>query len=149
MFTSLMFVSRSCLAGSGQTCELNDIVEQSRTRNAGLKVRGALVFTEKHFAQVLEGPKSGLDELMASICRDPRHQNVTVTGEAVIDEYRFPNWTLAYHGCASFIDQQVAALFPPRDATSYRDDAARLYFLVRSFAVQSQDNGPLGRPSPR
>ena len=148
MFTSLMYVSKSCLARSAQTRELNDIVKRSRARNEQLQVRGALVFTEDHFAQVLEGPKAGVDALMDSICRDLRHEQVTVTGEARSDDYRFPNWTLAYYGGASYMDQQVAALLRERDA-DYGDDAAKLYFLIRSFAIESLDSGPIGRPSPR
>lgn len=148
MFTMLMYVSKSCLAKLDEAREIENIVSLSVQRNGQLQVRGALVFTERHFAQVLEGPKDSVDMLMNSINRDPRHEQVTVVGESVTDDYRFPNWTLAYHGGASFMDQQVASLLRERDA-EYKDDAAKLYFLIRSFAIESLDKGPIGRPSPR
>lgn len=146
MFTSLMYVSKSCLAKAEQAREIDAIVSESSGRNEVLQVRGALVFTERHFAQVLEGPKAGVDTLMDSIRRDPRHEALLVVCETDIDDYRFPNWTLAYHGGASYMDQQVSALMRAHDAT-YDDDVARLYYLIKSFAIESLSSGPVGRPS--
>ena len=148
MLTSLTYVSKSRVGRSCAPREIDSIVGMSSLRNELLQVRGALVFTEQHFAQVLEGPKGALDTLMTSIRRDARHEQLTVLHETAIDDYKFPGWTLAYHGGASYMDQQVSALLRPRDAT-YDDDAAKLYFLIKSFAMESLSSGPVGRPSPR
>jgi hypothetical protein len=148
MITSLTYVSKSCLARSSAALEIDDIVERSSPRNEALAVRGALVFTERHFAQVLEGPKASIDELMASIRRDPRHEAVTVVCHGTIDDYRFQSWTLAYNGGASYMDQQVASLLRVHDG-DYDDEALRLYLLIRRLALESLESGPIGRPSLR
>jgi len=148
MVTALMYVSRSCLPKAAAAFEVDRIVEHSVARNQTLEIRGALIFTERHFAQVIEGPKQSIDALMASILRDRRHADVSILSEAAVDDYRFPNWTLAYRGGASYMDQQVAALMRPQDADR-QDEAARLYFLIRKLAIESQDGGPIGRPSPQ
>ncbi len=148
MLASLLYVSRSRLAMPMQGGEVDVIVEQSVARNARLHIRGALVFTEKHFAQVLEGPAEAVAELMTSIEGDPRHELVTVAAQGDIKDYRFPNWALAYRGGASFMDQQVSALLRKPDG-HYDGEAARLYEIIRRLAVECADKGPIGRTSPR
>ena len=147
MVASLMYVSNSCMPRFVPTATIQDIVAQSVMRNDALQLRGALIFTERHFAQVLEGPAENIAAVMESIARDPRHADVTITSEKQVSDYRFPSWTLAYRGGASYMNAQVRSLLRPRDA-SYGDEAARLYFLIRKLAVESQLSGPIGRPPP-
>ncbi|MGH1591417.1 BLUF domain-containing protein [Methylobacterium phyllosphaerae] len=67
---SLLYVSR-------RTCsddDVRNIVETSQSRNAQLHITGALVASRNRFAQILEGPRAGVDELMESIRRDPRDE---------------------------------------------------------------------------
>ncbi|KQX19260.1 MULTISPECIES: BLUF domain-containing protein [unclassified Sphingomonas] len=148
MYQSLIYVSRSRLQLPSQAEEIDRIVSGSIERNARLEVRGALIFTERHFAQLLEGPPGSIAELMDSIRRDWRHESVTVIENKPIDGYRFPDWSLAYWGDASYMDQHVARVLDKADALNRTQQTTDLYELLQKLAQASHDqDGPVGRPS--
>lgn len=149
MLSSLIYVSRSLISRSAQQTEIEAIVSTSTERNARLAVRGALIFTEQHFAQLLEGPEAAIDELMLRIGRDPRHDRVIVIERKPIDSYHFADWGLAYWGSASYMDQKISAVLDRQDPVMLKNDTRLLYTLIRLLARESQEqNGPIGRPSP-
>lgn len=150
MYQSVIYVSRSSLILPDQAGEIDRIVDVSIARNASLGVRGALIFTERHFAQLLEGPSTAVDALMNSIERDPRHERVTVIERRTIEGYRFPDWSLAYWGDASYMDQQVARVLKKADTLSRSQQTADLFSLLQTLAREShRQRGPIGRPSGR
>ena len=110
MITSLLYVSRSTLSLPQQANELDAIVEVGRARNASLDVTGALIFTRRHFAQILEGSAAALDELMKSIRADWRHTGVDVVEVKEVQGRQFTKWSLAYSGFATYIDEHIVAL---------------------------------------
>jgi hypothetical protein len=133
---SLLYVSHSLLELSQAIREVEDIVKVSRPRNASLSVTGALIFTEVHFAQILEGPQQGVDELMTSICRDKRHRDVTIIHNGVVPARRFANWSLAYAGPASYVAEAVEeALDDPTIDSGANID--RLVSIMQEFAKQN------------
>lgn len=105
---SLLYVSEAtpALGENG----VDAIVEVALARNADLGVTGSLVFTGPHFAQVLEGGKESVDELMVRIERDERHRNLFVLEAVDIPARRFPNWGLAYAGPSLFVDRHLRPL---------------------------------------
>lgn len=107
---SLMYVSRSSLSLKGDYEVVDDIVRIALSRNAQLHVTGALIYTELHFAQVIEGPSSALGELMESIVTDKRHTDVTVVARHKISKRRFSAWSMAYKGPSPFLDRHVKPL---------------------------------------
>jgi hypothetical protein len=148
MYHSLIYVSRSLLVLPDQAGEIDRIVEGSIERNAALAVRGALIFTERHFAQLLEGPSAAIETLMDSIERDPRHERVTVIERRAIEGYRFPDWSLAYWGDAGYMDLQVARVMKKADALSRSEQTTDLFTLLHALAREShRQRGPIGRPS--
>lgn len=148
MFRSLIYVSRSRLDLPSQAGEIDRIVSHSIARNTPLGVRGALIFTERHFAQILEGPPDALAGLMDRIQHDPRHEAVTVIENKPIDGYRFPDWSLAYWGDASYMDQHVARVLDKADELSRTQQTANLYELLQKLSQASHDQDrPVGRPS--
>ncbi len=128
----LIYVSVSALRLPAEAGEVDAIVDWSQRRNAGLDVTGALVFTERRFAQYLEGPVQGVDELMASIGRDPRHRNVDVIFRRPLARRRFATWALAYAGPSTFVAGHVLAV---ADAPS---EAARSKYADRLIETMSQ-----------
>lgn len=150
MYVSLIYVSRSLLELPVQAGEIDHIVSGSIERNGRLGVRGALIFTERHFGQLLEGPAAAVDELMVSIGADRRHEQVTVIERRPIDGYRFPDWGLAYWGDATYMDLQVARLLEKADAPSRSEQTADLFSLIQRLAREShRQQAPIGKPSPR
>lgn len=145
---SLIYVSRSLIARCAQQEEIDSIVSGSMARNAQLAVRGALIYTERHFGQLLEGPEMAVDELMSSIAHDPRHDCVTIIERKPIDCYRFPNWGLAYWGTASYMDRRIATVLNKLEAPAMAEKTAELYKLMRMLAQEStKQRAPIGRPS--
>jgi hypothetical protein len=124
---SLLYVSKATQPPE----PVEAIVEVALSRNAALDVTGALLFTGSHFAQVLEGPAEGVDELMVSILRDTRHRDVDVIETVEIPERRFAGWSLAYAGPSLFVDRHLRPLVEKRGG---REQAAQLIRLMREFA---------------
>lgn len=76
----------------------------SRT-NALDGVTGLLLFTGTHFAQVVEGAQSAIDELLQRLKADERHRDIRVHFAKPIERRSFPSW-----------DMKVVELSPDRDA---------------------------------
>jgi hypothetical protein len=128
----LVYVSLSTLRLPAQAGEVDAIVQWSQGQNRNLNVTGALVFTEKRFAQYLEGPAERVDGLMASIGRDPRHRAVDVIFRKPLARRRFATWTMAYAGPSTFVAGHVLAV---ADAAT---QPARVKFADRLIDMMSQ-----------
>ena len=97
MLSRIVYFSRNLLRGSRAAGEgaLTDILRMSRHNNAALGVTGALLFDPRYFAQVLEGERSNVSHLFCRICRDPRHDAVTVVEAKTIEARKFASWSMA------------------------------------------------------
>jgi hypothetical protein len=131
---SLLYVSRSLVHDDTAEVAIADIVTVSRRRNVDLGVCGALLFTGRKFAQVLEGPRVGVEELMASIVADGRHTDIITIQEGDIDRTRFSKWALAYCGPSAFVGRIVDQALD--DAAALRSSARgeTLLMLFEEFA---------------
>ncbi|MBE7196523.1 MAG: BLUF domain-containing protein [Parafilimonas terrae] len=127
---SLLYVSRRVSSDA----DVRDIVATSRARNAGLRITGALVASRSRFAQILEGPRSGVDALMDSIRRDPRHTGVEALVYDDIDGRRFADWTLAYSGASVYVDGLIGALTERATPEPHRADLHRLIQAIEELA---------------
>lgn len=76
--------------------DLQEILTDSRVDNAARGVTGALLFVDRVFLQILEGPAEAIAALMVKIERDPRHHSVTVFHEADAPARIFDSWRMAY-----------------------------------------------------
>ena len=76
--------------------DLEQMLEESRLRNAKRDITGVLVFVDGVFLQVLEGARDDVEDLMVSIRRDPRHRDIKVFHEEEVDRRTFPTWRMAY-----------------------------------------------------
>ena len=110
---TLLYVSKSLIEPSDIGREIKGIVTAARTRNVERGVSGVLIFTEARFAQVIEGPETAIDILMASIIIDARHKQVTVVREESLKERRYANWSMAYSGPSLYVDRHVRPLLDP------------------------------------
>ncbi len=131
--TSLLYVSRSNLQLPGQRPELDDIVAEAWSRNQALGVTGALVFTERLFAQNLEGSDEAVDTLMDRIRCDPRHRDIEIVYREKLPSRRFETWALAYAGPSTFVAGNVLPLTDAVPASLKRKAAERLIRLMAQF----------------
>ena len=97
MLSRIVYYSRNLLRSrrAGREGSLTDILRVSRSSNAALGITGALLFDHQYFAQVLEGERSRVSHLFCKICRDSRHEAVTIVEAKSIADRRFQNWSMA------------------------------------------------------
>jgi len=88
-----------------QEDELQEILEQARSSNAKKGIAGALIYVDGVFLQVLEGEMQAVQDLMAKIAKDFRHETVTVLRQGSIERAAFSGWDMAY---VSATPKQVA-----------------------------------------
>ena len=130
MLKTVFYVSLKTSPWPDDQADVDAITEVARARNESLEVTGALVSTDSHFAQVLEGPPEAVDAVMTSILADPRHRDVNVLTEGEADKRLFLGWSLAYAGRATYVAGMIAPLLTGSD----RLDAGRLYDCIRAFS---------------
>jgi Sensors of blue-light using FAD len=88
-----------------QTDDLQELLDHARRSNAASGITGALVYAEGIFLQILEGDKGLLQDLMAKIRRDVRHESVFVLREGEVPAAIFGSWKMAF---VSATPKQVA-----------------------------------------
>lgn len=134
----ILYCSRNLISdASGRPVEtLNSILEKSRRNNGKNNVTGALLYSSGFFAQVLEGPKTSIEEAFERIQRDPRHAEVTVLECGEIQDRDFPAWSMAHvepHSEAQATGASTALNTAMDDPDAARQDILQ---LLRTLVVQ-------------
>lgn len=126
MERSLLYVSRPSPFMLDRERTVAEIIAKARVHNEGAGITGALAYTQDHFAQLLEGPKEALDDLMVRIEDDRRHTDVTVLRVEAIARRRLPAWSMAYDGASNYVARQIAPLI----GAGIEDNPARIERLL-------------------
>ena len=92
MLVRCLYASRAATPVAGNV--LDDILRQSRIKNAKSGITGMLCFANQVFVQVLEGGRREVSDLMGAIFRDGRHQDVQILLFEEIPERRFRDWSM-------------------------------------------------------
>lgn len=100
--TTVAYVSQATKAFDPKS--LLEIVDHAAQKNEELEITGALYYDDGLFAQVLEGAKAPLYQLMSTIEKDSRHQNLRCTQFRHINKRRFPVWSMHLFGQRALID---------------------------------------------
>ena len=146
---ALLYASVSRLTREQEDREIASIVKTSMIRNEQSDITGALVYTGGNFAQLLEGPERSVTDLMASIRRDDRHENVTDLFIRPTSERLFGNWSLAYRGRSAFMGKHLIAALSARSEAARSAAADDIVLIMREFVLGSpsstdkHDNGDL------
>lgn len=125
----LLYSSDACIRDGDvpAALQVHELAHASAKRNAVSHIRGALLFVENQFIQVLEGDLEAIEQLFEKICCDLRHTNVKLIDLASISEPMFPEWEMKV---LSETEETSLAL---------RDDLQHIRFLVgvnASIAVE-------------
>jgi Sensors of blue-light using FAD len=91
---SLTYISSSRELFSRQ--QLEEMAVQSGAKNARLRITGMLLYKDSSFMQVLEGEKSEVLQLYATIAVDRRHSGVITLLQGDIDKREFPRWSMGF-----------------------------------------------------
>ena len=104
----VLYISR---AADGVTdAEVRKILLVSRRNNRQRDITGCLLFSGRHFAQVLEGERKVLGDLIAVIAADPRHDKVQVVVDHQVSVRRYPDWSMGVLYKLEVADQIEAIL---------------------------------------
>jgi hypothetical protein len=76
--------------------DLVKLLGLARERNTAAGISGRLLYQNKSFLQVLEGPREQVDALFTKIAKDPRHKNCLVLLRTKIREKEFENWSMGF-----------------------------------------------------
>lgn len=88
-----------------QSEDLEALLVHARRSNRANNITGALAYVDGYFLQILEGERESLKSLMDRICRDVRHEAVTILLADEVPAAAFGEWDMAY---VSASPQQVA-----------------------------------------
>lgn len=109
--------------------DLREILTLSRANNQRDGVRGALIYHDMSFLQVLEGPQDAVMALWERLEEDPRHHDLFVFQQKDVEEPIFREWTMAWVRAAPILDAGF-------DATLLRErgfDDDELQVLLETF----------------
>jgi hypothetical protein len=99
---SLVYVSLVALSPIMRRTALDEIEAISISRNSQLGITGSLIVAPSYFAQLLEGGKSEIDLVMASINRDRRHREIRVLRRSFKRTRLCPRWHMARFDAKNF-----------------------------------------------
>ena len=94
MLYYLVYVSSA--TGLYSRAELDGILAQSHANNVKRDISGALLYKDGNLMQVLEGEKSAVEGLYATIGRDPRHHGAIRILDGMQPTRQFAGWSMAF-----------------------------------------------------
>lgn len=117
--------------------ELLEILRVSREKNTGDGITGILLYKNRKFMQLLEGPEKAVCETYARIQLDPRHRDVTVLRQGETPERDYDDWSMGFQnledesvrdtpGYSSFLDADFSVF-------DFASDPSRAHQLLRIF----------------
>lgn len=109
MLEALMYISAADPGISQQ--DIDDILQSAVRNNLRDNITGALIFSGSIFVQILEGETDVLDQVMARISVDPRHDAVTVIAREEVGHRRFASWSMAYRSVHGLAAEELHAQF--------------------------------------
>lgn len=92
MLKTICYISDSCSNESIE--ELNALYTKAKINNAKHNITGVLIYKNKNFLQVLEGPLNTVDSTFKKISQDLRHKNIfkvinTNVDQRIFEDYNF------------------------------------------------------------
>jgi hypothetical protein len=70
------------------------ILQASRRNNLRDDITGALIVSEQHFMQLLEGDRARVGWCLARIMQDPCHEDIQIVSTNTVPYRLFPEWNM-------------------------------------------------------
>ena len=136
----LIYYSRNRIAGdiAKVIAEVDEILAGSRRNNAFLGVTGALIFNSGIFAQVLEGPREGVEAAFERIQCDPRHGDVHVLAFEPVEKRSFPSWSMGFVGRSREGQSLFAHVCEATGFQGEQLEGERVLSLMREIAYEEE-----------
>ena len=133
----LLYISMNLIAPDRLEDEIGRIVDTACCKNGERGITGALIATQTHLAQYMEGPAETVADLLLRITADDRHANLHVIDRGTRPDRLFPNWHMGYVGGSVFVRHRVADVFDAAPGGGVMG-ADHVIDLMREFAPRHQ-----------
>lgn len=114
----LLYVSRGLLRDIDAKGAIAHILMLSHRNNVRLGISGALLYSGKHFTQILEGEKPAVETLLDRIAQDRLHCDLDVIAARYAVGRMFDQWSMAYCGTTQYVQSKIDRLLAERDEMS-------------------------------
>ena len=94
MIQQIVYVSRAVKLMS--SIDLSVLLEQSRKRNSELSLTGMLLYKDKSFIQLLEGPSESVKMVIECIKKDRRHIKFSTLVDKEVKSRAFNQWSMSF-----------------------------------------------------
>jgi len=126
--------------------EIQDLADRANESNKALSVTGLLLFDGRRFMQAIEGEKGAVQDLMARIREDARHDMIAIVSDGPAIRRKFGTWSMSYkrvgEGCCTtgYLHQVKTQMV---DIPNLQLRAAFIGFakLAYNDALSDQDDG--------
>ena len=88
----LIYVSDA--SGTLAADDVFTIIETSAHNNLRDDLTGFLIFSQRRFFQLVEGPEAHIAALLARLNKDPRHSSIRILSRQTITERAYPRWQM-------------------------------------------------------
>ena len=139
---ALLYVSRNRVPENSHSRELANILAVSLANNRAHSITGALVSTPTHFAQILEGPRGAVSDLMTRIEADPRHGDIAIVARETLPRRSLPRWSLAHIGNSDDLSHAIGKFSNAAGGSSSPRDVSALWNLMRDLAYEQYAADP-------
>jgi hypothetical protein len=119
--------------GGSPPAAVQAIVDYSADWNGRNGVTGGLIWTPRYFTQVIEGNQTTVQLLYDRILRDTRHEKVELIDACDVPERAFADWSLAYSGGTSYVQERLARLHAAAPAGADLHDVDALRRLIHEL----------------
>lgn len=90
----LIYISRANYEFSN--AELQKLLNVARSKNALRGLSGMLLYHERSFLQVVEGPVHEIEGLFKILSHDPRHTKIKVLFKDIVAAKEFDKWSMGF-----------------------------------------------------
>lgn len=92
-----------------------------------------LLYHSGSFLQVLEGPDAGVDLILDSINRDPRHHSTRVLARTTTSTREFPSWSMGFTDTSNAVSRPTGHIDYHRGLPALTDAGTHAKKFLRFF----------------
>lgn len=115
----LFYVSRA--TASCDDSSIRQMLRMSRRNNLRLDITGCLLYSGRHFGQVLEGGSAMVASMVLKIASDRRHTGIRILSDRLGGERDYAQWSMRYLHDLDFEDSLSALLADGKPASGAVD----------------------------
>ena len=122
----VVYTSVSNTASGRASDDCQAIMRVASARNGIDGITGLLYTEGSAFLQVIEGPEESVADLLASLYADPRHRDLLILVDCIVDDREFGDWMMVHRDRRETVDdfdrrlRRILLGVSPATATYFR-----------------------------